>query len=415
MIGSTKPVLAGVLLAACAGGDAGNQRDALATRDSAGIEIVENDSPLWTEATRWRVAEAPSLQIGAGVDDDPAAQFGYIAGVHRLSNGQIAVLDSWTPGVNFFDAAGRFLGRVGRTGTGPGEFPRRTSLNSFTCGSDTVFVFFHLRVAAFTAPNTYVRTFSMEPPARILACMSNTLIAQARGSWRQTAPGTYTDSMQLVSYDFNGRMRAPIDSLPDEERDWSRGPEGSGYMPRVFGRRLSVVAADTTLATGFGDAFEITLRSASGAVTRVLRVAGLERTVSKADVDAFRSYVFNPWSGNEAERVRLEERLASASGRPLPAFAELRFDRAGNIWARQYDYLDAVAFFDYSSWSRGHARPKLAGPRHWIVLRPDGRYLGSVTTPPGFTVHQIGEDWILGVWRDELDIQFVRQYALIKQ
>jgi hypothetical protein len=34
--------------------------------------------------------------------------------------------------------------------------------------------------------------------------------------------------------------------------------------------------------------------------------------------------------------------------------------------------------------------------------------------PHTFDVHEIGEDWVLGVWRDELDIQYVRKYPLIK-
>ncbi len=55
------------------------------------------------------------------------------------------------------------------------------------------------------------------------------------------------------------------------------------------------------------------------------------------------------------------------------------------------------------------------------VFAPDGTWLGSVELPPGlergFIQYQapymeIGTDYVLGVWRDELDVQYVRMYRL---
>ncbi|MCY3703980.1 MAG: hypothetical protein OXH08_00520 [Gammaproteobacteria bacterium] len=41
----------------------------------------------------------------------------------------------------------------------------------------------------------------------------------------------------------------------------------------------------------------------------------------------------------------------------------------------------------------------------WLVLGPDGNWLGSVEIPENFRVTDIGVDEILGVWEDELDVQ----------
>ena len=38
----------------------------------------------------------------------------------------------------------------------------------------------------------------------------------------------------------------------------------------------------------------------------------------------------------------------------------------------------------------------------------------TVVRPPGFRPHDIGADYVLGVWRDELGIEFVRMYDLIE-
>jgi hypothetical protein len=48
------------------------------------------------------------------------------------------------------------------------------------------------------------------------------------------------------------------------------------------------------------------------------------------------------------------------------------------------------------------------------VFDRDGRYLGTVETPAGFYVHQIGADFVLGRWLDELDVEYVSMHRLEK-
>jgi hypothetical protein len=36
-----------------------------------------------------------------------------------------------------------------------------------------------------------------------------------------------------------------------------------------------------------------------------------------------------------------------------------------------------------------------------------------VRTPADLRVFAIGRDWLLGVWQDELDVEYVRAYGLI--
>jgi hypothetical protein len=40
--------------------------------------------------------------------------------------------------------------------------------------------------------------------------------------------------------------------------------------------------------------------------------------------------------------------------------------------------------------------------------------LGSVLMPKGLQLFEIGEDYVLGLWRDELGVQFVRRYVIMK-
>ena len=46
------------------------------------------------------------------------------------------------------------------------------------------------------------------------------------------------------------------------------------------------------------------------------------------------------------------------------------------------------------------------------VFRPDGVYLGTVKLPTDLMITEIGADYILGIVRDEVDIQYVWMYGL---
>lgn len=50
----------------------------------------------------------------------------------------------------------------------------------------------------------------------------------------------------------------------------------------------------------------------------------------------------------------------------------------------------------------------------WDVFDPEGRWLGGIAMPVGLEVTEIGEDYILGIWKDDLDVAYVRMYELIK-
>lgn len=48
------------------------------------------------------------------------------------------------------------------------------------------------------------------------------------------------------------------------------------------------------------------------------------------------------------------------------------------------------------------------------VISREGVWLGSVELPLGFSPSHIGPDFVLGVWRDELEVEHVRLYGLVK-
>jgi hypothetical protein len=80
-----------------------------------------------------------------------------------------------------------------------------------------------------------------------------------------------------------------------------------------------------------------------------------------------------------------------------PAYSRLVMDSDGFVWAAQY-----------------HRRVHSGYSVNWEVFSPEGEWLGGFTTPSGLTVFEIGSDYLLGVYRDELDVEHVQLYGLTR-
>ena len=48
------------------------------------------------------------------------------------------------------------------------------------------------------------------------------------------------------------------------------------------------------------------------------------------------------------------------------------------------------------------------------VFEPDGRYLGVVEVPARLQVFRIGADFVLGMVRDDLGVQYIHRYRIEK-
>lgn len=389
-------------------------------RDSGGIVIVENVAPVWNDETAWRLSDTPVLQLGAGADGDVDQQFASIRSVRFMPDSTVLVADAANFELAFFDLRKRRVRSAGGDGRGPGELGPDLMRNVLRCTGDTIFVSGYDRVTVYTPAGEYVRTFRPQAPRGIAVprwCVGNHLLTRTRHGPRPTSPGAYRDSMVIGLYSTDGDFLGSSDPLPSGDGSWIRNAEGLGYYWTPFGRHVSLATTDYVMAMGIGDAFEVTVRDAAGVVRRIIRAAGEARPIAPADVERYREFVFSVTSGPEL-RQQIEAELETPDGpATLPAFAELIFDEAGNLWARRYDHFDAIAFFNdeqLPGTTDVRVRDVPDTPRTWTVFDPTGALLGNVVTTPGFVVHEIGDDWMIGVWRDSLDVEHVRMYRIVK-
>ena len=413
-----RPWILYVLAVGTAAGCAGSERARVAAatvRDSAGIEIVESSAPGWTNATRWVLDSVPIVDLGASASDT-TQQFTIVRGVHRLGNGTIAVFDAGISSIRFYDTTGALMGAAGRQGTGPGEFPRSGFGQSLSCGGDTLFVAIQNKLAAFAPPAGYARELTLPRMERVAltpaACHGSRLLASYRTSAIPTEEGRHRDSVGLALLDLDGTVVAVLDTIGWWDTAWIRFGQAIGRGPAPFGRVGSAAMGPGGVATTVGDRFEIDIRDTSGVLRRTVRVQGREAPLTDADLQRFREIVM-PSFERGPDDARLLDRLLARDALPAtkPAIAVLRFDAAGNLWVRAYDMSDATEQFEART---DRASPIREPNRRWTVLDSTGRLLGDIDLPSRFDIHQIGDDWLLGVWRDSLDVEHVQLYRLRK-
>lgn len=382
----------GLASAACGGGES---RAAVTERDSAGVRIVESARARIDRPSGWTVAAKPDLVIGAARGDSTDL-LSSVSGAAQLDDGRILVVDGGTRQVRFYDGEGHLLRAVGGEGDGPGEY-RSPRLVAVTSG-DTI-VMSDLRSGRFTildGHGLYVRsatpaTFVGDPIGRLSGGRFVTSLGSA-GAGPSTPEGEIPDTVTFMAVDARAGVLDTIAVTPGPSTYvWRRGPAVGFVRVPLTTDPSGAVAGDLVYMAPTRSP-EIRTYRADGRLVRIARVRGGLPRVTRSEFEAVVRQRLADAPAREADLLRSTYRRMS----PPPALAlfdRLLVDRLGDVWARRL------------------LPGERTGPRRWSVFE-GGRPLGSVETPAGFRVEEIGEDYLLGVVRGEPGVERVERYRL---
>ena len=170
---------------------------------------------------------------------------------------------------------------------------------------------------------------------------------------------------------------------------WDHDIRGIGsalYLPLSLGIPPYSSSGDHVYA-GEGIEASIERRSNDGVLSRVVRWAIPERRVSDEDRSRYRqAYSVGPRHYDPAAWARYLRETPFPERMPL--YQRLLVDAQRNLWAERYR----------TPWEEGSS---------WYVFDEQGVWLGEVDTPPGLHIFEIGTNYVLGRYRDELDVQSV--------
>jgi hypothetical protein len=82
----------------------------------------------------------------------------------------------------------------------------------------------------------------------------------------------------------------------------------------------------------------------------------------------------------------------------------------GRIWVNLYQPAERREPVDSEELRPQEEWPE---PTVYDVFEPDGRYLGAVRVPRETTIHVMRGDYVWGVTRDSLDVQYIERFKLV--
>jgi hypothetical protein len=394
-----RPVLlSGVAVCVACGGN-GSTPETSVVRDSAGITIVENQAAAWVPGEEWRLSVEPTVVIGVA-DGPEEYQLFQANQALRLATGEILVVNGGTSQLRFYDSAGVFLRSVGREGEGPGEYAMIGGVAR--SGEDSLIVsdFGNDRLAMLDVRGQFGRTFKMQPAPGaghgflVGPFDDRSLLAQANPVTAYDPPqGGSRGSVVYSRYDPAGEVVDTLRTRPGSEMyggELDGRPMVSG-MP--FGRRGIVAVGGDRWIYGSSDAWEIEVYSMQGDLLRLIRLATPNRAITDEIAEAYRTRLLEG-SSRIPESLR-RWRANMPLPETMPAYMSFLVDDLGNLWVREYT--------------------QSTEPQSWVVFDTVGRFLGHVDLPTesGWPTH-IGADFVLGTWNDEMDVEHVKLYELIK-
>jgi hypothetical protein len=378
-------------------------------RDSAGVVIVENTPPF----PEWGVGEEPEARIGV-VAGGPAYQFYDVRFAGRLSDGRIVVADAGAMEIRWYGASGEHRSSVGRRGEAPGEFRGFGSV-ILTAG-DTLIVHdeWNQRLTWLSPEESIVR----DRP--LLVERYGVRLLGVRGPGRIVI-GETSAAINIGGSEFNYArdtllitIRAPemtdtVGSFPGSEAaTWVRYANGrpvrTMQMDLPFGYVVLAAALGQHIVVGDGEQYQLAFYDEAGQLSRLSRRADVvPRVVSEEDRERFVEY-----RAEEARAGKRDEAVARKSaqdrlvllpeGHSVPPFDHFLVDTEDNLWVRDYML----------------SRPADQA-QQWTVYDNRGHVAGRVMTPAGLNVMSISRNHVVGVMRDELDVEYIAVYALTRR
>ena len=357
--------------------------------DSSGVEVVRSSRPA--------VADSVAFELGSVILDlsEKGHAFDGVRDVIRMDSTYVVAEQTRVSG---FSLEGDLLWEFGRQGDGPMEFHRISDLEP-RADSLAVFDYWRGRVAILDKRGGWVRGFGLgvellagdlvpidEEKFAVHTTLPSALAADAPlGLLR--SPGV------ILAFDWDGHLRDSVARVLGPESVRLQTPDGVADQRPIFGHSSHIGAKMGRIVRGDGERLGFDELRTDGSVARTVS-ADVDLSLDSELLEAewrVRSELLGP----EGTR-RLRETTPIPARRP--AYADLKVSPDGSVWLREH-------FGEYQN-LRG------LGPQVWQVFSQHGSWLGRAEIPIDFTILEVGEASILGVYRDGLDVERPQVRAL---
>jgi hypothetical protein len=377
-------------------------------RDSAGIRIVDNQL---ADGAVPRSIGQPLVRIGQ-VEGHPSYQLYRVDSAVRLADGRIVISNGGSE-LRFYDATGAHQLTTGRAGDGPGEYRSIRYMRSMRADSLLVYDGGRRRISIVSPDGTHVRDFAA--PAVGEGVEGNVVVALADGTLlvtRTTNVPSRTvtrmqDTVHLAAIDPAGTAQR-LGEYPGGDRQINISESGGEItsieiVGLLFSRAMLTVASRDRFYVASNHSWQIDVRDGTGSLQSIVRRTdaipqALNNELVSAEIERRLAQMREQAAANGGD-VDLAGQRRRLEGMPrvesLPAYAAVTAVQGGGVWVREY--VPPAAESETATWS---------------VLDGSGALTMQVAMPAAFRPMYIDDDVVIGVIRDDLDVEYVHVYAV---
>jgi hypothetical protein len=391
--------LAALLTGACGRPDAARDAstadapDTFMLYDSAGITLAVTAPTAALE--QWRIGRTPEFRIGAS-DGPPEALLYRVREPVQLAAGGIALLNAGTNEVRVYDGRGRFVRAAGRTGAGPGEYRLPLMLHPLPGDSLAVYDYMARRITILDAELNVGRTVT---PVAVQGARGmvghDAIIAAAPAAPPRDREGLHPTPMVVLRVEpASGRQDTVVVAGGRQEYQWLAGERVlSTPVPFTTHAQLAVAGDRVYVADGTSPGYHI--YDAAGRLLRVVRLAVEPVPVTQQEFDAALRRI------GDAAEPPLRARARDVAGRlPRPAvrpfFDAISVSDDGAVWLRHFEPQPDAEY------------------RTWSVFDEQGRRIAEFAAPAALRIRIVGRDHVIVHLEDELGIEYVQRYRIVR-
>jgi hypothetical protein len=342
------------------------------------------------------------VEIGSTSSEGPD-QFFRITDARQLDSTSVMIANSGSGEIRVFDYSRGHLRSFGGSGKGPGEFTYLAGLHS---KGDTVLAIDYSprQVSFFDRDGRFLRVVRFAEGADIrwptpLGFLADGRVIAVNGQTfesGQMGVGLVRPPFEILELPVTGNGSAKlITTFPGTEFWVTREPDQL-TTKSLLGPETLYAVGGSAFWLASSDSYSVWRFSATGEPELLIRVSLPARRAGRGEIENRIEERLSQLPPGAARDRTLASFRAMPAPERQPAIQRLVASPSGELWVSpsQSAAADSVA---------------------WHVFDREGRLTAALTTPARFQITEVSADRVIGIWRNELDVEFVRVYAITKR
>ncbi|MCJ7629313.1 MAG: hypothetical protein MUO50_13115 [Longimicrobiales bacterium] len=381
-----------------------------------GLEAQAHSGTDWSlfpqTASQWQVDPTPEVSIGLRDGPEPYLLLNVIDAT-VLRNGTIVVGLYYRSlfELRYYDSLGVHITSSGRYGNGPFEIgPGGFSSVERLSGDSVLVIGLDHRFSVFGPRGEQVRSGRLPLPGSSIP--SQLLDDQHLSLWTVQRVGSESFGREVPSemsfqvFDIDSGISKPAGRVFDQR---TRLDDSGLFLHLPFEPRAHWASGAGRLWFGNSGTAEIQGFNPATQDPEILLLDDDRRSVTRDDEQSWKEFDLRGTNGDRRRQFKAYHRRVEFP-ESFPFFQDLQVDVSGNVWVLSYEPPWSERDYVWRVFESGGGRIATAvGPYSALDLS-----IRTDRPSPFSPIKEIGDDYVLTLHKDELGVEQVRKYRLIK-